>query len=77
MREPVFTVFCNRIVTWTVTAFWEMPNQARSKLESRPEGALPILMRWRRILPTSTGSVMTVMSYISDPHCERIRGLSL
>ena len=37
------------------------------ELESKPGGALPILMRWRRILQTSEGSVTTAMSFISDP----------
>jgi len=39
-----------------------------SALGSSPGGALPILSRWRRILRTSGGSVMSAMSFISEPH---------
>ena len=33
-----------------------------------PRRSLPILSRWRRILRTSGGSVMSAMSFISEPH---------
>jgi hypothetical protein len=39
-----------------------------SALASSPGGALPILSRWRRIVRTSAGSMMTAMSLISEPH---------
>ena len=39
-----------------------------------PGGALPILMRWRRILATSAGLVMTAMSFISDRQRGQISG---
>jgi hypothetical protein len=45
-----------------------------NELESSPGGALPILRRWRRILRTSGGSVMTAMSFISDPQWAQING---
>ena len=45
-----------------------------SELESSPGGALPILRRWRRILRTSGGSVMSAMSFISDPQWAQING---
>lgn len=44
------------------------------ELGSRPGGGLAILMRWRRILRTSEGSVMTAMSFISDPQRGHING---
>jgi hypothetical protein len=32
------------------------------------------VMRWRRILRTSGGSVMTAMNFISDPQWAQING---
>jgi hypothetical protein len=46
----------------------------RRELGSRSGGALPVLMRWRRILRTSAGSMMTAMSFISQPHRGQTRG---
>jgi hypothetical protein len=45
----------------------EEASSERRELGSRSGGALAVLMRWRRILPTSGASLMTAMSFISDP----------
>ncbi len=57
---------------------WERGEKIQPRdAASRPGGAAPVLMRWRRILRICGGSVMTARTRIGEPQRRQRSGLSL